>query len=90
MNTTSIKGAISNGAARIRKLAGGWTLIDIRNAETTLVVANATRLFDLSRCRRLSRGAAHRIVNAMADASEAVKAHYHQLIDATKEGEVQT
>ena len=89
MNTNSLKMAIGNGAARIRRLAHGYVLISVPDMEFAALLMNPAGqqpLFDFTRCKRMSRGAAHRVVDSM-DASTELKHAYHQLIDERR-GEV--
>lgn len=89
MNPNLLKGAVENGAARIRHLVGGYTIISIPDAETAVLVMNPPNrppIFDFSKCKRMSRGAAHRVVNSMDDAGQGLKALYHSLIDAKRQG----
>lgn len=67
--------------ARVRRLANGGALIHFPDTGETFVGLNITDKLDVSRASRLSRGAAHRVVDAMADADPAQKNHYHRLID---------
>lgn len=90
MNTNNLKMAIGNGAARIRRLAHGYVLISVPDMEFAALLMNPAGqqpLFDFTKCRRMSRGAAHRVVDSMDDASTELKHAYHQLIDERR-GEV--
>lgn len=88
MKANQLKGAVENGAARIRHLAAGYTLVSIPDAELAAVLVNPAGrpIFDFSKCKRMSRGAAHRVVNTMADAGQELKAFYHGLIDQKRQG----
>lgn len=66
--------------AQVRRLAQGALLIHFPDIGETFVGLNLANLLDISRARRLSRGAAHRVVDAM-DAIAEQKAYYHKLID---------
>lgn len=87
MKANQLKGAVENGAARIRHLEGGYTLISIPDAELAVVLMNPAGrpIFDFSKCKRMSRGAAHRVVDTMSDAGQELKAYYHNLIDQKRQ-----
>jgi len=74
---------VEKSVAHVRQLANGFTIISIPDMETTMLVMNPPDrpLFDFSKCRRMSRGEAHRVVRSMSDATEAQKAAYHAMID---------
>ena len=89
MNPNLLKGAVENGAARIRHLVGGYTIISIPDRGAAVIVMNPPNrppIFDFSKCKRMSRGAAHRVVNSMGDAGQGLKVLYHSLIDAKRQG----
>ena len=67
--------------ARVRRLANGGAIVYLPETGETFIGLNVDGKIDMSRASRLSRGAAHRIVDAMVDADPAQKNHYHRLID---------
>ena len=66
--------------AQVRRLAKGAMILHFQDNGETVVCLNMDGKLDTSRARRLSRGAAHRLVNAMNTTTE-MKKNYHQLID---------
>ena len=67
--------------ARVRRLANGGAIIHFPATGETFIGQNIDGKIDLCRASRLSRGAAHRLVNAMTDADAELKQVYHRLID---------
>ncbi len=76
---TSVKQA--ERVAQARRLADGAISVHFQATGETFVCLNIVDKLDTSRASRLSRGAAHRLVDAMPDADAARKRFYHQLID---------
>ena len=66
--------------ARVRRLANGGAIIHFLDTGETFIGLNVDGKIDLCRASRLSRGAAHRIVDAMIDANAEQKQTYHRLI----------
>ncbi len=68
--------------ARVRRFANGGALVFFAaSGEALFLDRIASEKFDLSRASRLSRGAAHRLVDALTDANVELKQTYHRLID---------
>ncbi len=67
--------------ARVRRLAGGGAIVYLPETGETFIGLNVDGKIDMSRASRLSRGAAHRLVDALTDADAEQKSHYHKLID---------
>ena len=67
--------------ARVRRLANGGAIVYLPETGEVCVCQNVDGKIDLRRASRLSRGAAHRLVDAMTDADAEQKQTYHQLID---------
>ncbi len=74
---------MQQGVTYIRRMANGRALV--WNPTTTLVTIaidpKDRQMFNYSQAKRMSRGMAHRVVNAMEDASEPQKKVYHGWID---------
>ena len=75
--------------ARVRRLANGGAIIHFLDTGETFIGLNVDGKIDLCRASRLSRGAAHRLVDALTDADPAQKTHYHMLIDEEANSNVQ-
>jgi len=82
-----LRGAMLKGRARIRHLAGGALFINLPDRDTTIIALNVGNMFNTSKCKRLSRGCARRLVSRMTDASPALKALYIEMVNAGREGE---
>ena len=67
--------------ARVRRLAGGGAIVYLPETGETFIGMNIADRLDGSRASRLSRGAVHRLVDALTDANAEQKSHYHKLID---------
>ena len=67
--------------ARVRRFANGGAIIHFPATGETFIGQNIDGKLDLCRASRLSRGAAHRLVNALTDADAELKQVYHRLID---------
>lgn len=67
--------------ARVRRLANGGAIVYLPDSGEVFIGQNFDGKIDLRRASRLSLGAAHRLVDAMTDATAAQKQAYHQLID---------
>ena len=67
--------------ARVRRLANGDALVYIPATGEVIIGQNLADRIDTSQASRLSRGAAHRLVDAMIDADQAQKNKYHLLIN---------
>lgn len=67
--------------ARVRRFANGGAIIHFPATGETFIGQNIDGKIDMSRASRLSRGAAHRLVDAMTDADAELKTRYHELID---------
>ena len=67
--------------ARVRRLANGGAIVYLPDSGEVFIGQNFDGKIDLCRAYRLSRGAAHRLVDAMTDADAEQKQTYHQLID---------
>ena len=67
--------------ARVRRLANGGAIVYLPDSGEVFIGQNFDGKIDLRRASRLSRGAAHRLVDALSDADAAQKQTYHRLID---------
>ena len=67
--------------ARVRRLANGGAIVYLPDSGEIFIWQNIDGKIDLRRASRLSRGAAHRLVDALSDADAEQKSHYHKLID---------
>ena len=67
--------------ARVRRLANGGAIVYLPDSGEVFIGQNFDGKIDLRRASRLSRGAAHRLVDAMTDADAEQKTRYHELID---------
>lgn len=67
--------------ARVRRLANGGAILYLPDSGKVFIGLNVDGKIDMSRASRLSRGAAHRLVDAMTDADAEQKTRYHELID---------
>ena len=78
-----IRRAAANGAARYRDCGGGAFLFHVADMETSVMLHfEGGCPFDLSRCRRLTRSGARRVVRMMHGATSETRARYLALIDA--------
>ena len=78
-----IRRAAANGAARYRDCGGGAFLFHVADMETSVMLHfEGGCPFDLSRCRRLTRSGARRVVRSMHGATSETRARYLALIDA--------
>ena len=75
--------------ARVRRLANGGAIVYMPDSGEVFIWQNIDGKIDLCRASRLSRGAAHRLVDALTDADPAQKTHYHVLIDEEANSNVQ-
>ena len=75
--------------ARVRRLANGGAIVYLPDSGEVFIGQNFDGKIDLCRASRLSRGAAHRLVDALTDADPAQKTHYHMLIDEEANSNVQ-
>ncbi len=71
--------------ARVRRLAGGGAIVYLPKTGEVFIGQNFDGKIDLSRFSRLSRGAAHRLIDALTDADAELKKAYHRMIN---QGEV--
>lgn len=83
-----IRRAAANGAARYRDCGGGAFLFHVADMETSVMLRfeGGGCPFDLSRCRRLTRSGARRVVRSMHGATNETRARYLALIDARRDG----
>ncbi len=72
---------LARHTARVRRLAGGGAIVYLPETGEVCVCQNVDGKIDMRRTSRLSRGAAHRLVDAMTDADAEQKQTYHLLID---------
>ncbi len=67
--------------AQVRRLANGGAIVYLPETGEVCVCQNVDGKIDMSLASRLSRGAAHRLIDALTDADAELKQTYHRLID---------
>lgn len=80
----------NEATARIRYLANGGAIISVPQDEIFMFVPNMAtleKLFKFDRCLRMTRKEAHKLVDGLDDATDAMKKCYHAAISSPTDEE---